>query len=629
MKYLFTTFCLLATQLCAGDISSSLEELGSNDSGIQTKARKELLRVFSDVSSPSSSKGELNDMFDSLYPLLDGDMSAASRSYLIRLVELFGDSESTDQLYPLLGDSDSIIRDSARRALAALSDEESNLKLMNGLMRASEEQRSSYMQALAYSGYAPAAAEIVKSLKSSNSGIQGSAAWALGMLGQSDTRSALFSALDQVAPENRLLVEVALLKIGLNMEAAQFLVDSSSQSSVRVGAFKQLMRLDAQTSEKSLKAVISDLEFPARVGILSAAMKSSFVNLHEILISSFETMVVADQILLVAAISDNRMSKYESFLIDLLSTKNKALLASVVDALGWVGGDASFPALYALVLDNGDDELIVDALSRLNAPIADEKLLMSVKKPVDSESAVAALRIMALRNSPGGTKLVNSIARESQDQKLLEASFSAIEKIGNLESAKILVDIILRDDPVKRSAQRSLKRFSLNFGVPELQWKTAYGPALANASSSQKESIIQVLDAAACQDSLDYLESSLADSALRGSVIRTLQRWNTHRVALVWVKLAEDEGATEKDISTAMKGLKRTFENDAVEGSFDDKVVAAAEAIQLSSSAQPKEVILAPFQKEIAPWHMGKFKEVFKPLINDSDIGDAIANIIK
>lgn len=628
MKYLIATIFFVTTQLLAADIGDMLTKLGSDNYDTQNEARDELLIAFADASAPHSESDGLGVMLKSVYPLLNGEMPAVSRSYLIRLIELFGEPESASVLYPLLGDPNPVIRDSARRALAALSDQEANVLLMQGLLRAPAEQRPSFMQALAYSGYTPAAMEIVQFLDSADSKTQGTAAWALGELGQKDTRSALFAARNSVLPENRLLVDAALLEIGLNAEVAEILVDTGSHSGIRFGAFEQLIELDPSRAEQLLKAAISDSDFPARVDIFSATMQSSSDTLRAILVGSMESLPIADQILIVAAISDSRDAKYEPLVIELLSTEDDALRKSAVEALGWIGGDRSFPAMYALALNNGGGG-IMDALARLNAPAADEKLLAAVQEPSDNASAVAALKMVALRNSPGGTELVNSIVRESENKELAEASFLAIEKIGNLESAKALIDVIFREDALKRPAQKSLKRFSMNFGIPEFQWEAIYEPALENASSSQKESIIQVLDAVACQDSLDYLEASLADPQLRASVIRSLQRWTDYDVALVWVNLASEDGVTEKEKSTAIKGLKRTFESDSMEGSFSDKAKAAAAAIELASDPQFKIAILEPFQGNIPSKKMKDFKKAFQPLADDADVGETISAIIQ
>jgi hypothetical protein len=253
----------------------------------------------------------------------------------------------------------------------------------------------------------------------------------------------------------------------------------------------------------------------------------------------------------------------------------------------------------------------------------------TVKNAEDSDSAIAALQIIAMRNSPGGTALVNSIARSSTDDALVSASFLAIEKIGDMESIKVLVDAVLAGGPNQRSAQRSLKRFSLNFGDPNLQWATVFEPALENATTRQKEGLIQILDAVACVGSIKFLEANSNDSELRSAIIKTLQRWTTYEVASVWVNIASADGATEKDVSTAAKGLERTFSSNSMTGSIDDKIEAAASAIRQTSIPELKKAVLVPFQGDIPRWHKNKLKNVFKSLTSDPDVGDAISELIK
>jgi hypothetical protein len=630
MKYIIFILCLFGAQLHAAEIGKLLSNLNSSDYGAQTQARDSLLVAFAEASAPGADGAQLAAMLGELYPQLNDSTPLPSRLYLIHLIELFGAVETTQAIYPLLGDPEPAVRDSARRALAAHSDEQSNVFLMNGLKRAPLEQRASFIQALVYSQYKPAAAEMLQYLKSDNTELQAITAWGLGMLGVVETRSDLFAARSTVAPENVELVEAALLQLGVNAAAAELLVQSGRRASIRVGAFQQLIALDPAMAEGILKTALADTDFPARAGLISVSMRSAAENLRMLLIDTFGKLSVADQMLIVAAISDRRLSQYEPMLIDLLASEDFDLKMAAVDALGWVGGDASFKGMYALVLENPEDDLIVDALSRLNAPVADESLLAAAKNLGDRSAALAALQIVALRNSPGGTDLINLIARDAKDAALAQAAFKAMERIGDLGSVKVLVDIIMREDNLKSAAQRSLKRLSLSFGVPDLQWETVYEPALAQASSaSQKEGLILILDAIPCAPSLAYLYEAVYDPELRPSVLRTLQRWSRYEVALLWVKFAMEDGAPAKDVATAVKALERLFSSESMAGSFEDKIDSAAAAVSLASGAELKMAILSGFQKNVAPWHRGRLIKAFKPLGDDPDVGDVIRDLMK
>jgi HEAT repeat protein len=606
-----------------------LAGLSSENYDTRTQSRNELLEEFSAATVPDVSGERVESMLSSVYPLLGSDLPLESRLYLIWMVELFGSAGAPEKLYPLLGDAAPEVRDSARRALAALKDESANAFLMNGLLRAPDDQRIAFIQALSYSEYAPAAAEIAKLLESPDSDVQAAAARGLALLGQEASRSALYSARGKVAPKNKVIVDSALLKIGVNAPVAEKLIQTGSSSGIRVNAFKALIDLDPKAAADLLKAVIADTEFPARVGMFALAMRSPTPDLREVLVGAIPSLTIADQIVLVAAISDSRASQYEPILLELLSTDSEPLRMAVIDALGWVGGNDSFAVMYEMVVEKPDNDLIADALSRLNAPLADKSLVTAVKNAEDSDSAIAALQIIAMRNSPGGTALVNSIARSSTDDALVSASFLAMEKIGDMESIKVLVDAVVAGGPNQRSAQRSLKRHSLNFGDPDLQWATVFEPALENATTSQKEGLIQILDSVACDGSIKFLEANANEPELRSSIIKTLQRWTTYEVASVWVNIASADGATEKDVSTAAKGLERTFSSNSMTGTFDDKAEAAAVAIRQTSIPELKKAVLAPFQEDIRPRQMNKLKEVFKPLTSDPDVGDAITELIK
>jgi HEAT repeat protein len=629
MKIFLLLCCFAALHLQAADLAPALADLNSDNYKARTQARNDILEQFSAATDATASSEPLESMLSTIYPLLDGDLPLESRLYLIHMVELFGNESAAEKLYLLLGNSSPEVRGSARRALAALKADSANSFLLTGLQRAPDEQRAAYIQALAYSRYAPAAEAIAQLLQSPNSDLQAAAARGLGLLGQEASRAALYAARGTVAPENTVIVESALLKIGVNVPVAEELIRSGASSAIRVNAFEALMGLDASAAASLLKTAIAEPEFPARAGMFALAARSSNSSIKDVLLGSLASLSVADQMLAVAAIADSRARQYEPALLDLLPTDSKPLQMAVIDALGWMGGDASFAALYDLAIENPDDDLIVDALARLNAPAADERVVAAVKNAADSESAIAALQIMALRNSPGGTALVNSIARSSSDEALVQAAYLAIEKIGNVDSIQLLLDAVIAGGANQRAAQRSLKRFSLNFGLPEMQWTSVYEPALENATASQKVSVILILDGVACESSLNYLKANLSDPELSPAIIRTLQRWTSYDVASVWLSIASADGASEKDISTAAKGLQRTFSSKSMDGNFRAKAEAAVAIIEQTSNPEIKKAVLAPFQEGIPRWDTGNFKRAFEPLTSDPDIGAAIAEIIK
>ncbi|GEM_PF-6408316 len=623
-------FCILSIcQLHAATFQEAIADLDSSDYGVRTKSRSQVMSDLAVVTSPEQSdSAAVGKLLGSVTEALGSNLSIESKAYLMRMLGLFGGEESVSTLYPALApNKDNWIRESARAGLSILPGENAEKSLRNGLQRAPAGEIPLYMYALSYRGDREMVQNIAEYLSASDPKAQRMAALSLAVMADSASRSPLWLARDTVDSDNRLMVESALVGLDLNADAAKSLAQIGAESSVRSGAFLQLLDLDSEAAYTLLKKAFDNDDAVSRANFLRATMLSNQKDLHKMIFESLSRLSVADQVVVIGAVSDSRRSEYESFLISYLKSDEKALRVAAVDAIGWVGSDDSFEPLYSVMLKDPSDEFVLDALARVNAPLADERVMRNAGGS-DSSEVVSAIRIMGLRNSPGARDFLNSLILTSSDQKVLEAAFSALEKIGDMDSVRNLLSIVVKGGGSRRSAQRSLKRLSVSYGVPELQWEEAYELALSNAKSIEdRESVILILDGVACEPAMDYLMGSLSEAKLRSSVIKTLKRWTRYKAGLAWVDLASREDATDKEKATAVSELRRVFSSKKMAGDTYDKARVALKAVQKSTELDQKLAILSGFEKDVPSWKKKGVLKIFKPLQNDSELKEVLAKV--
>ena len=552
-----------ASCVLAVDVPSVINTLGGDNYAARLQARLDLKQAFAQATAPGAVAAERLALEADVIAQLGAEgLPLTGRLYLIRMLELFGTDAAADASNALLSDGDPEVRDSARRALVAIPGAKAEAYLLAALTQGAEADRAAYIDALATRGAVDAAPAIAELLQSSNPALQAASALALGKLGNAAVAPALLSARKNATGETKTLIEIALLQIGADANTAYSLAGTGSNGVIRAEAFKQLTASDPERAKQVLEVVLAKPDFSGRLLFLQAALASGSAPLCEAVVSQLPDASVNDQVVIVTAIGEQRLA-YEAQLLALLPNSEGILNARIIHALGNVGGNASFEPLYQAFSANTKDNNAANALARVQAPAADQKALASVEHGSDPAARMASIKVLELRNTSGAAAMLNRIISEPADAKLKEAAFKSLESIGNAESIHALLTIITSDDAQSKAAQRSLKRFSMNFGAPEYQWNELYHPVLESAANdAARQAVIQILDGVACQPVIAYLQDILLDpdSSMHPAAMSALQRWPLQEQLYdgdLWVAIASAESATDKERSDAARSLKK------------------------------------------------------------------------
>lgn len=626
-----------ASFVFAVDVPSVVSTLGGDDYQARMQARLDLKKAFAEATAPGAVAAEALSLEADVIAQLDAEgLPLSGRLYLIHMLELFGTDTGAAASYALLGDDDSNVRDSARRALVAIPGDKATGYLHAALTRGLEADRAAYIDALATRGAADAAPAIAELLQASDPALQAASAVALGKLGNDAVLPALLSARSSAAGEAKALIEIALLQIGVDAEIAYSLAVTGMSGVIRAEAFKQLTASDAKRAKQVLEVVLAKLDLPGRVLFLQAALASESAPLREAVISHLPSASVNDQVVIATAIGEQGLAAYEAQLLALLPESDGILKACLIHALGNVGGDASFEPLYQAFSANAKDENAANALARLRAPAADQKALATVEHGSDNAARIASLKVLELRNTSGATALLNAIISEPADAKLKEAAFKSLESIGNAESIQILLTIITSGGPQTKAAQRSLKRLSSNFGAPRYQWKELYHPAIESVGNDTgRQAIIQILDSVACEEMGAYLLTILLDrnSTLRPAAMSALQRWpqleGLHDGGL-WLALASAESATDQERTQAARSLKKILTHSSSEF-YPAQADLLVKIVQAELPLEYKRDLLSVYEDPAkhfsALWKRIEVTERLKAVENDPQVGDLIMAI--
>lgn len=634
------TFCLLTFCLThlsgAQNLSAHIEALAGDDAQARLKARDAIFADFAQATAPGADAGKSTALESEALALIKGDaLPLSERLYILKMLERFGSTSVGEAVNPLLGDSSSHIRDSARKVLLALPGQQAETYLLTGLERGAEDDQAAYIDALAMRDAVAAAPAIAEHLESSNPELVAAAAVALGKLGNPVVVPQLLAARKTSSGASLARVESALLKIGLEDSLAAELAKNGCSGSIRAEAFGQLIPQDVSQAKKILQVALNDKSFAGRLRLIEKALQSGSPALQQKVIELLEKGDTEEKIIIAARIGAEGLGQFEGKLLALLPKSEAMLRTAIIRALGTAGGEASFKVLFDAFVKNSKDANLKEALAKVQAPESDAKALMALEKGTESRERIAAMQVLELRNVEGATARVNTVAQETADAQLREAAFKTLESIGDEKSLELLLDFISEGDESAVAAQRSLKRLSANFGNPGYQWEKFYEPVLTSADSDAvKGRILQIVDSVACSQVLAILTQVLLDPqmALREAALQSLRRWplsEKMEEGSLWVLVAETEFSTEQERSAADRALKKllTAKGHQFNIGQADLIV---EIVQSNIPRESKRDLLGVYEdpaKHFFKHRRSAVTKRLKPYFDDPDVGYILKKI--
>ena len=618
----------LGLSVVAEDLASLIGQLDAKPYAEGNGLRIEIQQLFIEASAPKAAPLALQELEQSILDQLPEVREAISRQWMIRILEWFGSEASVPVLATYLGDSDEETRDCARRALVANPSDEATRVLARALLRAEEAEKGKYMDAFVYRNDVRSVKVIEAFLKSKNAPLVEEAARALVRLGDAVAPEALVEARTHARAETKAVLERAILTAEIDAVGCRSLIDSGANSGIASAAFSVLLNLDPEAAGAVLHLFLDEPASPLRSKILRIAFERE--DLQEFLISKLQTVSVPDQLLLLDAISELSLSRYEGAVLALLSGTDTEVEGKVLETLAQIGGQASFEPLSDR-LASGSNKAAERALSMLDLPELNQRLFTVLETEEDAEKLALAVRLLALRNADGAEELFRAmVAAEASSDALRKECMKALESLGELQSCTTLVGLLLQGDSLKRDVQRSLKRLCLNYGDPDRLWNEVFLPALGAASSDAiRQDLLAIADAVAGDALMGYLNELFEDqsSALRPAAIKVLSRWPTMDSGALWIEIATATEASSSDIKAAQAGLARIAKNKEIEGWEKLKLDMIVDALEEAPTNAFKQAMVACYL-DPSPYIQHYLHDAFETYVGDPLIGSDVQKIL-
>jgi len=623
MKNLLTVLMLLGVlaQVAVADVWEELEQYTMSDESAPPPVAVNDLIV-------NATPEELGSIEEKLIAIVASTNATPEAMWFsCRMLQRVGTEECVPVLSELL--CDEIMSHYARLTLERLTDSRAAGKaLLKALSKAPDDLKIGIIGSLGRRREEKAVKTISRYVNSDNPAVSKAALAALADIGGRRARKAISKAKSDsanvVAVQGGLLAQVATV----DDDIAADLVRDGVNPGVRAGAFRTLAELDGDRAKRVLTDVLGQTNDPIRASVLRAAMESDFEGIRNELVASLPQSSTEDQRVVLGAISDLHLSQYETNVVDLLVVANHEIRDTVIRTLGAIGGEACFEQLYQ-EYQRSPGKVVTDALAQLPAPVVDARLMATVAEDGDVDKRLASLGPLVLRNPKGCADLLNTLVAPGQPEVLRKASLKALESVGNVDSCKSLVAIIVGQGDLMREAQKSLKRLCLAMNQSRIIWESAFKPALDKGDVATDQALLAIVDGVATAGSFAYVKKQLEsrDNPLHEDAVRALQRWPGFEAGDVWVEMAAATNAVPEELAAAERGLKRILTRGEIRADKDEKLKLALVAMQQAPSLEFKQSILTCYAKPDGDTKR-RMKKIFAPLLDDQELAAQVEALL-
>jgi hypothetical protein len=629
-KFLLFAFCslvALSVTVSAQNLSELVAQLDSDQMNHRTEARNSIQQILTGSTAPTADTNARRALEEEALQILQSDPSHPTQVWLLRMLELTGSEVSVPVIESYLNSTDPELRDCARRALVANPASEATTALYKAMLRSSDAEKRAYIDGFVFRRDGRAAKAIVPLLKSKDAGTVVKAANALVVLNESSVYSKLKQAHSNAPEGSRAAIELAMLATGADASTCKTLISSSANVGVAEAAFIALLKKDITEAVTVLQAAVDEAPSPLRSAMFATAMPEP--ALQAILVDGLTSRTPEDQLIILSGIAEQKITSAEGSVIALLSSADQAVRKQAIFTLGAIGGKASFSSLYALFLNESDEDAS-KALAKLDLAAIDNELFKTVEESSDLKQRSAAMQLLALRNAEGAADLFNRTIAPGNPDNLRVECMKALEVLGTVESCQAMAQFIVSGDPVKQHAQKSLKRLCLNYGDPDLLWDSVFVPALkVAANDAVRADLLVIADAVAGDHLLAYIQQQIADtgSSLRPAALKTLQRWPHMEASEVWLELISMPNVSASDIKAAQSGLGRMVKSKEVGGWEKLKLNQIVVAVEKAPTAEFKQAMVNLYLKP-NDYIQHYLHDAFEQFASDPDISVEVAAVL-
>lgn len=484
----------------------------------------------------------------------DATVPQPARVWLLRQLELIGDVEAVPALAAALADSDTEIRETARRALERNPSAEAGKALREALAKGGEAAwRIGLVNSLGQRKDAAAVAAIAAALK--DAAVARPAAKALAAIASADALAALQSAYDGKDPALADALVAAAARAGA-VPVLQKIFAPGNPAPARAAALTELVRADGASATKRIPEALSDSDRQVRRAAIAAAAWLRNKDLTASL-AALLPRLPADAKASVVGVLD---ASAEGAVVSAAADADEGVRMAAVGVLGRIGTAAAVPALLkSAVSESGDERKAAEsALARIAGAGAAEALERAVASG-DAPARVAAMSALAARGQSSAIPVLLKAAADA-DRNLSRGAFGALRQMAGESEIEPLAKLAL--------AQRSGEAV----GALKAAGSRAKDPAavsrrlLAIAQAADTPGRVVLLDAMSATGGAEALQTAVKcavspDKDLKEGGVRALANWCDWPAAPELLKVAADASVPENLQILAIRGVARLVQS--------------------------------------------------------------------
>jgi len=503
------------------------------------ETREPLAAVEKLVAAVASQPERQRMVAEKLAARLAAESTVEARQFFCAQLSLVGSAAQVPALAALLTDTN--LGYYARQALERLPGDESTEALRSALGQLTGSARLGIINSLAARPSEKAVDDLAKLLEGTDEETVTAALRALGAVGNPEAARALRASESKLAPalktrlaEAQLVCAQHLAARGRSGDALEIcgrLSGPDQPDAIRFPAFALYTSGFPDGGQAQVLAGLKSREPAARAAALYALRQSRQPGLLPIAATHLAELAPDSQVQLIGLLAERSCGAARNEVVQALDSPEPNVRAAALAGLPALGNASTIPALVSRLASTEASQrrALIDCLARLPDPEVDRMLAGSVMvapansaTPLPAATRAALLHALVVRGDRAIALPVLTKAVASPEAEVRREAIAGLGAMGDAASSALLLPLLDHpgsDAPALESALADICRRS---GGPE-----PVLPALAEAPSPKKLSLLNILAALGGRRSLEVLRGELkaADGEVAAAALRILTDW--------------------------------------------------------------------------------------------------------
>jgi HEAT repeat protein len=341
----------------------------------------------------------------------------------------------------------------------------------------------------------------------------------------------------------------------------QGLTDTKEPLPIRVGASMGLARCDTGKTVETVLGLLKSKERPMAIAgcQLVRELDKGNPQATRAWAAALPSLEPELQAFLVTALGERGDKVAREVVTEKVDSTDEAMRQAAIRALGALGTADSVPVLAEAVSKTETlANVVTEALTQVNAPGADAKLVECLTKSASAPEQASLMKAMRARQTPGAVPALLK-ASESNEWKVWQAAFDALAVVAGEADLGKLVDALVqaKDDSRRSAAVKAISSISRDLKSPEAGVKCVT-EALPKADKAGQAALLELLPKFGGQAALEAARKPLAgnDAELKEAAVRALSNWPSADPMADLLKIAETDQGSLRIL--ALRGLAKT-----------------------------------------------------------------------